>query len=69
MSSPIVSLALLAITASSFVRPTGRETLLEDLKANIKTFSPYQSAFIVTAQVIDLINWRLTNIAEIHASL
>jgi hypothetical protein len=69
MSSLIVSLAVLAITASSLARPTGRATLFEDLKANIKTFSPYQSAVIVTAQTLDLIKWRLTNIAEIHASL
>lgn len=69
MSSSIVSLAVLVITVCSLIRPTGRPTLLEDLKANIKTFSPYQSAVIVTAQVIDLINWRLTNVAEIHASL
>jgi hypothetical protein len=69
MSNLTVPLAALAVTVSSLVRPTGRATLLEDVQANIKTFSPYQSAAIVLGQAIDLINWRLTNIAEIHASL
>ncbi|KAJ5363952.1 uncharacterized protein N7496_009665 [Penicillium cataractarum] len=69
MSTLPGSLAILAVLASSLLRPTGQKTILEDAKANIKAFSPYQSGVIVTAQIIDLITWRLTNIAEIHASL
>ncbi|CEJ54129.1 hypothetical protein PMG11_00451 [Penicillium brasilianum] len=69
MSTLPASLAIIAVIASSLLRPTGRATILEDVKANIKTFSPYQSAVIVTSQTIELITWRLTNIAEIHASL
>ncbi|OOQ88294.1 hypothetical protein PEBR_13347 [Penicillium brasilianum] len=69
MSTLPASLAIIAVIASSLIRPTGRATILEDVKANIKTFSPYQSAVIVTSQTIELITWRLTNIAEIHASL
>lgn len=69
MSTLLASVAIPAVLASSLLRPTGRETILEDAKANIKAFSPYQSGVIVTAQTIELITWRLTNIAEIHASL
>lgn len=69
MSSLTLFLAALAITTSNLIRPRGRATLLEDVKSNIQVFSPYQSAASVIAQIIDLLNWRLTNIAEIHASL
>jgi hypothetical protein len=69
MSTLPASLAIIAVIASSLIRPTGRATILEDVKANIKTFSPCQSAVIVTSQTIEMITWRLTNIADIHASL
>jgi hypothetical protein len=60
---------LLTATISNIIKPSGRQTFIEDVKHNILSFSPFRSLRMVSSFVIYLLHLRLLNIAEIKTGL
>ncbi|KAH8697032.1 hypothetical protein BGW36DRAFT_159914 [Talaromyces proteolyticus] len=65
----LAGFSLLTVTISTIIKPSGRQTFIEDAKCNILSFSPIRSGTVVVGFIVYLIHLRLLNIAGIHTGL
>ncbi|KAJ5678746.1 hypothetical protein N7462_006990 [Penicillium macrosclerotiorum] len=69
MSNFLISIAVLAAICSNILKPIGRVNSIQDAKFNALRLSPFRSGILIVIRLIELINWRLSNLASFHAGL
>ena len=65
----VITAAILSVSISSLIRPVGQRQLSENLKQNLRRFSPFVSGIATVQATLAFINWRLSGITDTHAAV